>query len=134
MTESQVDFTELSHGAQRRIMRRPTVAVLARVSRGRGWSLIWPHNAAHREALLMQGYHPIGNIPDKATWSAQPPPQYVVQCGRWGVQVHADGTYTLRRTDCPITLRLTGPDLTDATNALVQVEVARQPVLRSVSE
>jgi len=119
-----VDFAELSPGAQRRVVRHPD-GVLAR-PRGHGWSLMWVHTAGHRAALLAAGYYSVAHIPDLATWPVQSPPQYIAQSGRWGVVAHADGTYTLRRRDTPISLRLTAADLTDVTNALVQVKVAHQ--------
>lgn len=119
-----VDFAELSCGAQRRVIRHPD-GVLAR-PRGHRWSLMWAHTDGHRAALIAAGYGPVVHIPDLATWQAQPPPQYVTQSGRWGVVAHADGTYTLRRRDTPISLRLTAADLTDVTQALVQIERAYQ--------
>jgi len=119
-----VDFAELSHGAQRRVVRHPD-GVLAR-PRGHGWSLMWAHTDGHRAALIAAGYGPVVHIPDLATWPAQSPPQYIAQSGRWGVVAHADGMYTLRRRDTPISLRLTAADLADVTQALGQVALTYQ--------
>jgi len=84
------------------------------------------HTDGHQAALLAAGYYPVVHIPTLVTWPAQSPPQYVAQSGRWGVVAHADGTYTLRRIDSPISLRLTAADLTEVTNVLAQVERVRQ--------
>ncbi|HNT75277.1 MAG TPA: hypothetical protein PKH77_09680 [Anaerolineae bacterium] len=87
---------------------------------------MWAHTNNYRAALIAAGYYPVVHIPARATWPAQSPPQYLAQSGRWGVVAHADGTYTLRRLDSPVSLRLTAADLTEVTQALAQIALTYQ--------